>query len=96
MQLTPLEAVLIGVVVAAIAGLITHFLTSRLYQTRAGCEDRHKAVCADLCEIRASAARDRDDSARVQSLILRMLRAAIMHLPIEDKVKASIINDKVD
>ena len=89
MTLTGLEVVLVGLFVGLVASVSTWIFTTAKYQCRANCDERHKAIAIELVAIKARQASDIEQ-------IMRMLRAIVMHLPIGESEKITIINDRRD
>ena len=82
MELTGLEALLLGASVAAVSSIGTALFVGGKYRTTRLCDER----CAEF--EKRFAKRDSDSQ-----LVLRMLRAVIMYLPIDDAKKERILND---
>ena len=87
MELTGLEIALGGVVVTGISVLGTWAVTSARYQTRTQCDERHGAVCKDICDMKQKQSTE-------TGIIMRMLRAIIVHSDIPEAEKERILNDR--
>lgn len=87
MDLTGLEIALGGVVVTGISVLGTWAVTSARYQTRTQCDERHAGAYRDICDIRAKQSHD-------TGIVMRMLRAIIVHSDIPEAEKERILNDR--
>ena len=87
MELSGLEVIMGGAILSGIVGLGTWVITSAKYQTRSACDERHAGVCKDICDIRAKQNHD-------TGIVMRMLRAIIVHSDIPEAEKERILNDR--
>ncbi|MBU4526561.1 MAG: hypothetical protein KUA37_01980 [Desulfomicrobium sp.] len=94
MTLTQLEILLATIFLSCISSLITWAVTSSRCQSRAACDERHKMLAQDAAKHEKDMQELRDKQSRDNGMILRMLRAVIMHLPIDNDTREEIINDR--
>ena len=94
MTLTQLEILLATIVLGCISSLITWAVTANRCQSRAACDERHAMLAQDAAKHEAELRDLRGKQARDSGMILRMLRAVIMHLPIDNETREEIINDR--
>lgn len=98
MELNGLEMTLIGGAIATGAAWIGTTLQARSYQTKLGCDERHKAACAGITEVKEQSKQELEhikaENKADTGMIMRMLREIVMHLPIEERHKADILNDR--
>lgn len=87
MELTGLEIALGGVVVTGISVLATWAVTSARYQTRRQCDERHTAVCSDICALKK---KQSDDT----GLVMRMLRSLVLYSSMPEAEKERVLNDR--
>ena len=105
MDLNSFEQTLIGIIITGGGACIGYVLGMRGKMTMADCQ-KCQAVCSERIQtkIEAVAAKyaelslrqDRVDASIDNKLdvLFRMVRAIVMHLPIDSETKAEIINDR--
>lgn len=97
-KVTPLEATLAAMFLSMVSSLVTWAITSSRCMDKTTCNERHKGICDTFAAISAKHENDmrdlREKQSRDSGMILRMLRATIMHLPIDNDTREEIVNDR--
>lgn len=94
MEVSGLEATLIAGAIATAAAWISTAYQAHRYQTKGGCDDRHRTVCQDGAK-RDEKLEDIEKQNKTDTaLMMRMLREIVIHLPIPEQHKANILNDR--
>lgn len=105
MDLSSLEQTLIGIIITGGGACIGYFVGMRGKMTMADCQ-RCQGACAERVQskIDAVAAKYTDLCARQDrvdasidaklDILFRMVRAIVMHLPIDAETKSEIINER--
>lgn len=105
MDLNSLEQTLIGIIITGGGACIGYFVGMRGKMTMADCQ-RCQGACAERVQAKIDAVaakyselcarQDRVD-ANIDSkldILFRMVRAIVMHLPIDERTKSEIINER--
>ena len=105
MDLNSLEQTLIGILVSLIGAMVGYFVGMRGKMTMADCQ-RCQGACAERVQSKIDAVaakyaelvarQDRVDASIDAKLdiLFRMVRAIVMHLPIDAETKSEIINER--
>lgn len=105
MDLSSLEQTLIGIIITGGGACIGYILGMRGKMTMADCQ-RCQAACSERMQAKIdavavkyaemSARQDRVDASIDNKLdiLFRMVRAIVMHMPIDAETKAEIINER--
>jgi len=84
--MTYLETTLITLFVSLIVGLVVRYVSGAGKVSCLDCDKRHAALDEDM---EARARKDKED----HSMMLRMLRSIVVHLPLASDKKEAILND---
>ena len=87
MELTGLEVIMGGAILSGVVGVGTWVISASRYQSRTSCDERHRAVCADVCDLKAKQSSD-------TGVIMRMLRSLIVHSAMPESEKERVLNDR--
>lgn len=93
-QFTPLEAVLMGMLISLLTGVVMRWLTTRSFVTCEDCEARHQGVLNSMKELRTQREQDLKDVKETNKTIFRMLRGLIVYSDIPQDKKEEILNDR--
>lgn len=105
MDLNAFEQTLIGIIITGGGACIGYVLGMRGKMTMADCQ-KCQAICSERVQTKIDAVaakytelslrQDRVDASIDNKLdiLFRMVRAIVMHLPIDSETKAEIINDR--
>lgn len=105
MDLNSFEQTLIGIIITGGGACIGYFVGMRGKMTMADCQ-KCQAICSERVQTKIDAVaakyaelslrQDRVDASIDNKLdiLFRMVRAIVMHLPIDSETKAEIINDR--
>lgn len=91
---SPLEAVLLGMLISVLTGVLIRWLTVRSFVSCEDCEQKHKIIEAGLQTMRDERKEDLKTQKQTMNIIFRMLRGLIIFSDIPQEKKEEILNDR--